>query len=518
MRIRNFRMLGLLALLLAVAPIQGHADNHTDGTADGSGAGDFIERYVFGEAGASVSVGDNERSLYLAQIGVDYTFDKGRVYLLGKYYNSSLEIEQKKIFVEPGEPATRKIKFSESKGLLEEAFVQYKLHDNIIVDIGRKKTSFGQFDLFSPIDAFTLPYRSSVLGFELDKSVFRMPQDTISLLLPVSDRFEVQLHYFNGVRLDPLVDKARDKSDISRFNGIADGDDDIMSYQRKGTNSLDQVAFRVLHYYDRGTLSFTYYDGYNSLDYQDSLTLKAHTDVSDSSPDGTYYVTNAISRLPDLKLYGFDASYVEGDWVWKMEVAYVETEEGLILTNSLGIGTGQTPPQPTKVSGEEADYYNWITTRHGNRAYVDEKYVIAGVGFNVDLDRWNLDIALYSLISLSPDQAKKLYSLEKAAGKVLGFKEDRNESKVAPGFHVSYDLTGEEDEIVGLAGGFLGNGSGVTLYYSYEYNDNLSLGAGLEYIEYDSDSYVHDANNPGRAYTDDELGGGAVRLGIRYKF
>ena len=93
-------------------------------------------------------------------------------------------------------------------GNLREAYFDLNLGNFATLSFGNKLVVFGQFELFSPIDLFSLPSRfgSDEIGFS--KLSNRLTQQTVQISLYPIEGIEIEAYQFPKIALDPFVEDA----------------------------------------------------------------------------------------------------------------------------------------------------------------------------------------------------------------------------------------------------------------------------------------------------------------------
>ncbi|MBC6496704.1 MAG: hypothetical protein GDA54_00030 [Alphaproteobacteria bacterium GM7ARS4] len=493
----------------------------------GSGERDVLDYTIF-DVGAYYTGGAVDRLFAGTEIGLDVPFNnnRGRIHLVGEFARSSIKLTQEReirggdargecldrngadgvggdvSFTDTqcgsvtaaaladalGFPATRELDVDVNDLDIADAYLQYALLNNVVVDVGRKRLVWGQFDLFSPV-SILLPLKFQNNAVDFKKANFIMPQDRASLSWFATERLELQGHFFLSVKIDPLLESVIDE---------VDEDHDVEDHK--------QYAGRLLYRPDWGTLGFTFYRGRSGLFFYDNARL----------------VNGEVERsvdLPPMTAYAVEMAIPTGNWVWKAEAVLQDTRDDVSAVPAFDATLGGDPPMYTGGFGGDGhlDYINYVLNQNGGSFTTEVQRLIAGIGFDTRLDRWLINFGVYLIQDSYDSKGDELRRLEEASGR-----EASDDGFFFPSLNVVRFFGDQDRYRLGITGGFLGPILGVSVYGSMRFGDNLNLYGGGEFISTVADGYLNEANDEEgsnfiRYDLEDDIGIG-FRFGARYSF
>jgi hypothetical protein len=206
---------------------------------------DFLQKNFFINGGGFWSGSGNEADLNQAfafvRAGLDYSFSvlglEQQIYVAGGYSYRRLEVGLEfregalERVIEPtgdivqaasrAAPCTLEgsyqqgffrtceflVKTEQSQFELREAYGSFEVWDDVVLNIGRQRPTWGQFEVFSIVNNI-LPVESQTKEFGLSNANLRMPQDLAQLKIFLFERIELSGYVFYGTTLDPLLDDA----------------------------------------------------------------------------------------------------------------------------------------------------------------------------------------------------------------------------------------------------------------------------------------------------------------------
>ncbi|MDA8011946.1 MAG: hypothetical protein MPJ83_06400, partial [Gammaproteobacteria bacterium] len=287
-----FRLCAALSAALLLAPAHAQVIEEDEVYSTAPARGDF-----FGRLSGVSAPGSSTTALYQAlQIGYDTAFagESGRFYFSGLGSNTDLDLDlvlkdsakQERIHACAGNPPNNMATCNELRGLEDErtitiaesafdvrdAFVQFDLPGALEFTLGRRRLSWGQFDLFSPVN-LALPLTPQSAEPVIDKISSLVAQDQVGLAWFPGERLEVQAFQFYGVHLDPLIERILE---LQQENGdeLYDADGTRMESPTKEPNDFtdhDQSGGRILFYPGWGIIGFTFLDGVDTLSFGEDL-------------------------------------------------------------------------------------------------------------------------------------------------------------------------------------------------------------------------------------------------------
>ena len=531
-----FRLCAALSAALLLAPAHAQVIEEDEVYSTAPARGDF-----FGRLSGVSAPGSSTTALYQAlQIGYDTAFagESGRFYFSGLGSNTDLDLdlvlkdsskqERNQACITPssakcmelrGLEDEQTITIAESAFDVRDAFLQFDLPGAMEFTLGRRRLSWGQFDLFSPIN-LALPLTPQSAEPVIDKISSLVAQDQVGLAWFPGERMEIQAYQFYGVHLDPLIERILE---LQQENG-----DELYSptgaslpSPTKEPNDFtdhDQTGGRILFYPGWGILGFTYLDGVDTLSFGEDL---AKAELVNGATD-VYNVINNTD-LPEAESFGFELAIPAGNWTWKFE--YLQQES---FTDISGVVGGEfitrmigTPPEPFTPSGQA--FYNAVFNadmRSGGAADVGKLYVpvertLIAFGADVETDNWRLNLMILGIDQSFDTKDEELLKLGDAA---FGTSASDRESQVAPTINIARYLGGDKQRETGFLAGFLGTYFGASFYYTSTIGDNFRWTLSAEAISNLRDDLAAETNADGNRYelADDISSGG--RFSFIYNF
>ncbi|CAJ2377361.1 MAG: exported hypothetical protein [Arenicellales bacterium IbO2] len=531
-----FRLCAALSAALLLAPAHAQVIEEDEVYSTAPARGDF-----FGRLSGVSAPGSSTTALYQAlQIGYDTAFagESGRFYFSGLGSNTDLDLdlvlkdsskqERNQACITPssakcmelrGLEDEQTITIAESAFDVRDAFLQFDLPGAMEFTLGRRRLSWGQFDLFSPIN-LALPLTPQSAEPVIDKISSLVAQDQVGLAWFPGERMEIQAYQFYGVHLDPLIERILE---LQQENG-----DELYSptgaslpSPTKEPNDFtdhDQSGGRILFYPGWGILGFTYLDGVDTLSFGEDL---AKAELVNGATD-VYNVINNTD-LPEAESFGFELAIPAGNWTWKFE--YLQQES---FTDISGVVGGEfitrmigTPPEPFTPSGQA--FYNAVFNadmRSGGAADVGKLYVpvertLIAFGADVETDNWRLNLMILGIDQSFDTKDEELLKLGDAA---FGTSASDRESQVAPTINIARYLDGDKQRETGFLAGFLGTYFGASFYYTSTIGDNFRWTLSAEAISNLRDDLAAETNADGNRYelADDISSGG--RFSFIYNF
>ena len=498
--------------------------------------------YTFGVVGGNYTFGTVPRAFVGAELGFDVPFElnnrSGRFYFSGETSRYSADLTLKRDGARaPGDdscseddadgedeegrpffcaPDKFDVDFDDNNVDISDAFLQYSVLDSLVVSVGRRRIVWGQFDLFSPV-GILLPVRAQSLSVDFKKTNFIMPQDNVTLTWFLGERIELRGYFFLTTQLDPLLEE------LIEERGVRDPEDHR------------QYAVRGLYRPDWGTVGFTFYRGRQGVFFYENASVTGDDEI-----------VSVPITIP-ITAYAAELAVPSGRWVWKAEFVYEETKSDLpIPANTIIRGNPDAMDRFSRGSGEsdclsaagmsndrhltnmtertsfrmQRQYLCSIIYRNSGSFSIDARAIFAGIGVDVRLDRWLLNLGAY-FVDLRDSEQK---ALRQQGNNSVGKEEegpDGDDTFVFPTLGIVRFFGVDDRYNVGFTGGFLSGAIGLALYTTARIGDNLTFYAGGDVISVLSDQYLEELEGEtprGTRYDlDNDLASG-FRLGIRYVF
>lgn len=389
----------------------------------------------------------------------------------------------------------------EDKGWeLREAFVSLELFPDVVLNVGRQRPTWGQFDVFSVVNSI-LPIEIQSQDFGVANSNLRRPQDMAQLKVFLFERLEVSAYGFYQTTLDPLLEKSLKQMGgrceaAMDFNG--DGEAFCNEPARRaslsdGTDLINQdkitYAGRILWRGDYFTAGATYNRGYYALfsTFAGLPIIVEGTDGvndfdvnGDALPDGDprrhrrSIAVLSRSILPQATSYAGELAIPISNWTIKAEVVYTQTYADIGLTSDTifhSSNTDRTARDAENVTNrvnQKTALFDFIKEKNGGKGYVSTDTLLAQAGFNADYDEWQFGLNVLFFLRFLSDEADRANNLYKAAypDNESNLESSSFEGIPFPTAFVFYNFGADQQHRVGLVGGFLGIVAGANVFYT----------------------------------------------------
>lgn len=430
-----------------------------------------------GNIGATyLSGGDKaSRQITSANIYLSKKYSFAKFYLSGEAYSTVIEYKGKKREGSQRTAPEKTLKYDDDGFELRDAYASIYLRDNLTLNAGRQVIVWGQFDLFSPID-YALPYKTSTTGIGFSKVDSRLPQDLLKLSYYPTSKFEIQLYYIPKIATDPLIDKFTENN-YSYLDGDldSDGHNDIITadVEKPQGSEERQSAIRLMYYPSWGTVGLTYYKGWDTF----PVERKEIKEING------YLHFPLKPKITEKKLLGFEIAKPYGKSVYKLEYARSNVIKSLNSPSSSTVNIN-TEEQSKK------HYLNWIQSDNNNKLYADTYWNLFAIGFDRDTENWLMNIAIFHLRETpQDDKAKEAIRRSDDSGY------DNNDfgGATAPAFNIARKYGTNKTGLIGLAAGILGSKAGASLYITNKYKESLTWSISANYLMFNSDSNLSDA-------------------------
>lgn len=466
----------------------------------------------FGEAGFTAAAGSShQRGFASLEVGYDGRFagERGRIYLsaIASQSDIELDLELKQSAQDNntgGAPQEMTLEEDDSDLDLSDAYLQYAAGD-FVFTAGRARVSWGQFNLVSPVN-LALPVTPQSNEASVRKVNLLVPQDQASFSWFPHERVEVQGYHFFSTNIDSLVEEVTRKRGSDRFitaynagTGMETAED--RPTDRRNLTRHSHNAMRLMFYPDWGTMGFTWHEGRKALAFSSNLATVHRDDESDHN---LYNVRRHVD-FPESDNFGFEIAIPAGQWTWKFEMLYQETEVDL-EGYSIGIADSQTG----NTLANYRAYFDAVVNDNAGKLYIPVDRYIFGIGAESDRDDWRFDFNLFAIDDRFDSAGQRLIDLEEAAG----FDTDRD-TLVFPAVSVARYLGGDKEREAGVLAGFLGAYFGVSAYYTSTIGDDFRWTAGIEAASSLRDQFLSERED--RYELADDLSAG-FRVSAIYNF
>jgi len=481
------------------------------------GGRDWSDNF-FGEAGFTAAAGSShQRGFVSLEVGYDGRFagERGRVFVSAIASQSDIELDlelKSRAQNDPNNTAPQDLTLEEDSGDvdLSDAYLQYAAGD-FVFTAGRARVSWGQFNLVSPVN-LALPVTPQSNEASVRKVNLLVPQDQVSFSWLPHERVEVQGYHFFSTNIDSLVEDVTRKRGMDRT--VTWGDIDGMGSMgevgmdsptdRRDLTRHSHNAARLMFYPDWGTMGFTWHEGRKALAFSSNLATVTKTEVAAGAMDNNVFNVRRHVDFPEADNFGFELAVPAGQWTWKFEMLYQETEVDL---EGYSIAMGDNP---MGLLGDYKTYFDAVIEDNAGKLYIPVDRYIFGIGAESDRDDWRFDFSLFAIDDRFDGDAQRLIDLEEAAG----FDTDRD-TLVFPAVSVARYLGGDKSREAGVLAGFLGAYFGVSAYYTATIGDDFRWTAGVEAASSLRDQFLSERED--RYELADDLSAG-FRVSAIYSF
>ena len=416
---------------------------------------------------------------------------------------------------------TRQFEIKDFETELREAYFDLDVGSFALFSAGKKLNAWGQFELFSPIDTFTLPKKYTTAGLSFSKLDDQLPQDTAQLNFYVGDLAELQLYHFPSIEIDPFFEGLPEQFKQYDIPIKKESGNISVGYEPQNYAPLEPLddavqAARLLFYPSWGILGLTYYKGFK--DYPSVLGR-----LKDVSIDGsTYHYVEEREEYTENNVLGIEMAIPIGRWTWKLEHARVLDNKfysPLLQTYDFRGEVYNTTGRNSYYNSFEEELNNlanWIENENDGEANYDYQTAFTALGVDADLDRWKYNLVLWVFQFLYDSKAQEARRLEAELDQARGdTPEDFPSTFAFPTFNITQYYNKKKTALGGFAFGFLPQGAGASLYFNFDFFESLKTAFALEAVQYRGDFAIFDSIIGGKAY---ELEGGGVSAGFRFGF
>ena len=439
-------------------------------------------------------------------------FGNLKIVLEGNTLSSNIEIDQE---LRPEAASSddslvieRTIEYAFDETELQEAYVSYNIKNIFNLSYGRKKIVWGQFEPFSPID-FVLPTYYSRNTVEFSKLENRVPLENVNLTVNLTPKVAFDAYYFNNPAYDDIVETLIDRPrEFFGANGTSADLETTNVTERRGSEA-EQYAYRLMFYPSFATFGFTYFKGF------DANFIYDFNNIESSSVANVDNFANPNPGFADQESFGFEFAKKINRTTWKLELSRSRSLRELDYSAfDLGNLGSISDFNSANYDGAKADYYSAINNGNdGNLFYVENLDVIA-FGFDRVGVRWDVNMALYNVNFSARDEiGERLLQLEEQAFN----NEDDDIPVVIPGVNFTRYFSDAKKGAIGLAGGALGKGVGVGLYFKGQIQESFNWLLSFESIDYFSDQNIELLEADDARYESSTTSTGA-RFALKYSF
>jgi len=336
-----------------------------------------------------------------------------------------------------------------------------------------------------------------------------VPQDQVSFSWLPHERVEVQGYHFFSTNIDSLVEEVTRRRGSDRFISAFNTGTGVETAADRPTDRRDLTrhshsAARLMFYPDWGTMGFTWHEGRKALAFSSNLATVTKTEVAAGAMDNNVFNVRRHVDFPEADNFGFELAVPAGQWTWKFEMLYQETEVDL---EGYSIAMGDNP---MGLLGDYKTYFDAVIEDNAGKLYIPVDRYIFGIGAESDRDDWRFDFSLFAIDDRFDGDAQRLIDLEEAAG----FDTDRD-TLVFPAVSVARYLGGDKSREAGVLAGFLGAYFGVSAYYTATIGDDFRWTAGVEAASSLRDQFLSERED--RYELADDLSAG-FRVSAIYSF
>tara|TARA_Y100001935_G_scaffold255101_1_gene266523 strand:- start:1935 stop:3410 length:1476 start_codon:yes stop_codon:yes gene_type:complete len=345
-----------------------------------------------------------------------------------------------------------------------ELFFDYRLNSQISFRGGKQTIIWGQFSGFSPVDLL-LPFDFSVIGPSTNKENLKQPIESYNLNVTPSNEWSHTLYYMPKFTVDFSTNE--------RLNYAQSESNALVQYPT-GSDAY-QLAFRSV--YNGNDLSYgvTVFKGFDTISMPYSSILSV-------DEDNFSMETQSVYMFPKRYAVAFEISKPinETDTI-VFESVFQNRKKRFDNLESVGMQSLETE-QGLAIK----DYVEWVYLENSKQFYADQYMLISAIGFERSLSRHYFQLIAGYIHLINPDKTQKGVDLYSKTG--LTEESDWTEDyRIVGALTYLYFLNDEKTHSMGTMLGFLGSGVGASTFYGLTLFESLTIGCGVEYIQYLSD-------------------------------
>ena len=397
----------------------------------------------------------------------------------GKYIKHNISTKVSRygyINLNSGDP--RFVSFEKEKRIqinkfkIDELLIESKLGKSATLSIGQQTIVWGQFDIFSPVDLL-LPFEFSSSSLGLSKIDNRLPQPTAKLSIYPKESVEIEAYYFPKLIIDDLNKSLLDEPIIHNSLNLAENNyTETLVHSSKQNSNIEQYALRVLYYPNWGTIGITFYDGwwqfaemhYSNVHFQDSRNKRS-------------YSSDLFYGLKRRQAWGIEVAKPIGNTIYKLEAVYVDGYRRLYTLDD------SYDKNSDLFQDHILPYQNWVENKNQSKTFIKSKMTMISTGFDANWDNWTVNANIGKIFFLTNSSEKEGIGLSKSIENVL---------EAEPYWMDKYEITGsinimkyladDYTKKAGIAAGMLGNGAGVSIYYTNEIFESFTICLSYQYL------------------------------------
>ena len=250
---------------------------------------------------------------------------------------------------------------------LRDAYIDFNIADFASIVLGKKVVSWGQLDIFSPVDA-VLPTKAIGSIGAASRVANRLSQQLAFLSIHPFESMELQAYYFPQITRDIITDKI-----MNNF---------YIPIKQPDNSNEYQFAFRALYYGDSATIGLTYYDGWEKY-FTNYIEIEANEKR-----------TRRYPKVQNIKVLGAEISIPVSKVTFGLEVAISEYNKDLVANNIYVDDTFDTA-----VIDKKMKLFDWSIADNNSKLYIPIKQSLVTLGADYYSDNWIINVAgLYNYI------------------------------------------------------------------------------------------------------------------------
>ena len=419
-------------------------------------------------------------------------------------------------------PRTKSYSYNRSQFRAREAYVSADIGSAAVLNFGKKNITWGQFNLFSPMNAVS-PSNLSYTNPAIGKTANVLGQDTINLNLFPHPFVEINSFYMPYLSYDSIVQNSLDKeSETESIDNNTTSEFLTKTTQKYKNNTKwknhSQFGGKILFYPSWGITGFSYFDGYNLNEVID----KGKIELAKTSDGSTFvaskdYLNNygvkkgsnyyALSKTPGLakqKMIGFELAVPVKKITMKLELAKISSFMNPSKSSNIQESLNRKiNGNASNLSLSESNFDDFIINNKNGDLSIPYNLEVVAAGFDSNFERWLVNFEVVYVQRNVP----KPYDVVTDAKQIF----------VTPAINIGRYTSADKSGIIGIAAGSFGYGSGVSLYYNKEFKESFTFGIALSSVQYYSDAIsaydpLYSSNSDSQTSSD------GILFSLGYKF
>ena len=327
-----------------------------------------------------------------------------------------------------------------------------------------------------------LPFEFGATGISLNKADNRLPLMVASVAWYPIDSIEIEALFIPEFKTN--------RASLRRF-------------LQKHHQVLTRISMHYDHWYGEwATIGLTYFRGW------DQFAIEQNSGASVTNLDGDLRYTASNLKKSSFKknVLALEVAKPFGAMVWKFELSYQDSIRKLnTITNEFNI------------QDDRLALFNWVQDQNGGKFFVDQKQLMVATGFDAEWNNWKANVTVGHVKLFLSKAASVGVDLSDAIHKDELWQE---KYAIVGGINLNYFIDADKMKTIGLAGGMMGNGTGVLVYYRHKFNEEFSLIGSFEYAEFFSDMMEGDiqpySGSDGSFQTQNKTFSPAFSIGLAY--